>query len=69
MKSELPGIIEPGKLYLADEAKRRLRIGEWGWRKMRRAGLRVIYQNNRAYVMGDDLIAFFQRASDKNGGA
>ena len=30
---------------------------------MRRRGLRVIYQGKRAYVFGDDLLAFFAAAS------
>lgn len=65
------GVIEPGRLYLAEEAKRRLKIGEWGWRKMRRGGLRIIYQNKRAYVLGDDLLAFFDESapSSEKGGA
>lgn len=60
------GVIEPGRLYLATEARRRLKIGEWGWRKMRRAGLRVIYQGKRAYVLGDDLLTFFRESGSNN---
>ena len=69
MKSDLSGFVERGKLYLASEARQRLGIGEWGWRQMRRAGLRVIYQGKRAYVMGDDLLDFFERAASDKGGA
>lgn len=69
MLNQLPGVIEPGRLYLASEAKGRLRIGDWGWRKMRGAGLRVIYQGKRAYVLGDDLLQYFlDLASGENGG-
>ena len=67
MKNEATsGVIQAGCLYRADEARERLRIGGWGWRKMRRAGLRVIYSGNRAYVLGDDLLAFFSRIDANN---
>lgn len=63
------GVIEPGRLYLASVAKDRLKIGDWGWRQMRRSGLRVIYQGKRAYVLGDDVLEFFlQLASRQEGG-
>jgi len=54
-----PGVIEPGRLYLAAEARSRLRIGDWSWRRMRREGLEVIYVGQRAFVFGDDLLSFF----------
>ena len=59
MSTESPGVIEPGSLYLVDEVRRRLKLGDWAWRKMRRAGLPIVRQGKRAYVFGDDLLAFF----------
>ena len=57
-----PGVIEPQALYTADEARRRLRIGAWAWRKMRRDGLNVIRVSGRAYVRGFCLIEFLESA-------
>ncbi|MGC3967579.1 MAG: hypothetical protein QM775_09480 [Pirellulales bacterium] len=54
------GRIAAGELYTAAEAKRRLGLGDWAWRKLRRLGLSVIYVSGRAYVLGDDLIEFFR---------
>ncbi len=56
-----PGVIEPGALYLAEEARARLKLGDWAWRKMRRNGLRVIRQGRRAFVLGSDLIEYFEK--------
>ncbi len=50
------GSIAVGQLYTVTEARRRLGLGEWAFRKLRRAGLNVLYFGNRAYVLGDDLI-------------
>ena len=56
-----PGVIEPGKLYVAEEARQRLRIGKAAWRELRRAGLPVTRRGRQAYVFGDDLLAAFRQ--------
>ena len=56
-----PGVIEPGRLYLAADVRSRLRIGDWSWRRMRREGLEVIYVGQRAFILGDDLLDYFKR--------
>ncbi len=61
--NELPGVIEPGRLYTADEARRRLRLGEKTWRELRRKGLPVSYRGRNAFVLGDDLIAALRSES------
>jgi hypothetical protein len=61
MKSESRGVIKPGHLYQAAELRRQLGFGDWTWRKMRRAGLPIVYQGSRAYVLADDVIAYFER--------
>lgn len=68
MSIDAPGVIEPGVFYLADEARRRLKVGEWGWRKMRRAGLKVVRLGKRSYVFGDDLLSFFTAIKDQQAG-
>jgi hypothetical protein len=62
--TDVPFLIEPGVLYLASEARRRLRIGDWAWREMRRDGLNVIYRGKQAYVFGDDVLAFFREQKE-----
>jgi hypothetical protein len=54
------GLVPPGALLTAEEAKRRLGIGDWAWRKMRRDGLRVLRVSGRAFVLTDDLIEFLR---------
>ena len=54
-----PTGIEPGVIYHVEELKRRLGWGTYAMRSARRAGLRVIYTAGRAYVRGDDAIAYF----------
>ncbi len=53
-----PGVIEPGALYRLDELQARLRLGSWGLRQMRRAGLIVYRVSGRGYVLGSDAIEF-----------
>jgi hypothetical protein len=54
-----PGVIEPGCILTAEEARARLRFGCWAWRALRRAGLRTITVSGRSFVLSDDLIRFF----------
>lgn len=54
-----PGVIEPGRLYLASEAKQRLKIGVAGWKSLRNDGLKIIRRGRNAYVFGDDLLKLF----------
>ena len=59
--SDSPGVIEPGRLYVAEEARQRLRIGKAAWRELRLAGLAVTYRGRQAYVFSDDLLAAFRK--------
>ena len=63
----LPGIIPAGAILRVDEAKKRLQLGEWAWRRLRRDGLRIIRVGGRAFVLADDLIEFFQGRTEQNG--
>jgi hypothetical protein len=55
--ADVPGVIEPGRLYTATEARQRLRLGDGTWRELKREGLRVRRIGRCCYVLGDDLIA------------
>jgi hypothetical protein len=56
-----PGVIEPHALYTVEEARRRLRIGQWAWRRWRRDGLVVLRVSGRAFVSGRALIEFIEQ--------
>jgi hypothetical protein len=59
--NDSPGVIEPGRLYVAEEAHQRLRIGKAAWRELRSAGLTVTRRGRQAYVFSDDLLAIFRK--------
>lgn len=59
MDDKSPGVIEPGRLYVAKEARQRLRLGMPAWRQLCREGLPIIHRGRQAYVMGDDLLKLF----------
>lgn len=61
VRNDSPGVIEPGKLYVAEEARQRLRIGKVTWRELRRAGLPVTRCGRQAYVFSDDLLRVFRK--------
>jgi hypothetical protein len=61
-------VIRTDEMYLVDEARRRLRIGQWAWRQWRRDGLVVLRVSGRAFVMGSDLIEFIQQRSRETKG-
>jgi hypothetical protein len=48
-------------MYLAVEARRRLRIGAWAWRQWRRDGLTVLRVSGRAFVTGRALIEYIEQ--------
>jgi hypothetical protein len=53
-------VIRAGELYPVEEAKRRLGWGSHAMRTARRAGLPVHYYSGRAFVIGDEVIAFIR---------
>jgi hypothetical protein len=55
-----PGVIDAQSLYTVEEARRRLRLGEWAWRQMRRDGLVVLRVAGRAFVTGQQLISYIE---------
>jgi hypothetical protein len=48
-------------LYTVEEARRRLRFGDWAWRKIRRSGLIVLRVSGGAFVTGREVIDFIER--------
>jgi len=62
--NETTEAIRKGELYRIAEAKARLRLGDWAWRRLRREGLRIIRCGRQDYVLGDDLINHMVRSRD-----
>ena len=56
------GVIRSGELYTLAAAKARLGIKDAALRSARRSGLPVLRYGGRAFIRGDDLIAFLMRA-------
>lgn len=50
------GVIEPGRLYTAAEAKRRLKLGPKTWRDLKRDGMKIVSRGRHQFVTGDELI-------------
>ena len=60
------GVIRAGEMYTVSAAMQRLGLGEWGWRRLRRQGLRIIRSNGRAFVLADDLIRHMSNTGASN---
>lgn len=60
MTSKKPGVIRDNELYTVDEVKRRLGVEIAAFRKMKRAGLKVIPFGRRHYVLGSSILKFFE---------
>lgn len=56
--------ILPGEIMRAEDAFRRLNIGTHTARKMRRAGLKVIYYSGKSFLLAEDLAKFFRNCRD-----
>ena len=59
------GVIRRDEVYRLAELKRRLGWQEHAVRQARLAGLRLIPFGREKYVLGDDLLDFFQRLADQ----
>ena len=55
-----PGEIRISSLYRGDELKRRMGWSDSAFRAARRRGLKVRREGKRAYVFGEDLIAYMK---------
>lgn len=54
-----------GAVYTVEEVCRRLRWEKWAFRQVRLHGLRAIRCGRRNYVLGDDVLAFFERLAEE----
>ena len=60
-----PAVIDARQLYSFDEAARRLRWKKHSRQQARRLGLKTVRFGSRDYVLGRDLLAFFDRLAQK----
>lgn len=59
-----PGEVHPGVLYRADEMKSRMGWSDSALRSARRRGLKVRRDGKRAYILGEDVIAYLKSKTD-----
>lgn len=57
---KVPGVLRSDELYTLAELEARLKVGSWGLRMARRAGLRMYKMGKRKFVLGADVIAYLQ---------
>jgi hypothetical protein len=60
VRHRLPGEICSGVLYRADELKGRMGWSDSAFRSARRRGLKVRRDGKRAYILGEDVIAYLK---------
>ena len=59
-ESRPPEVLEPGCVYTSREFKARLRLGEAGWRQLKRQGLKVYRIGKTVLVRADDFQDFLR---------
>ena len=62
--SERPGEIAADSMYTLEEIQKRLGLGQAAMRTARRAGLKVRRIGRRGYVLGKDLLAYVESATN-----
>lgn len=55
-----PAVIEPGIVLTAEELRKRMRWQKHSYAQARRLGLRTVRFGSRNYVLGTDVISFFE---------
>jgi hypothetical protein len=63
-RPKAPGLVSADCLYTLAEVQERLKLGQAAMRQARRAGLRVRKIGRRRYVLGRDLLAYVDDASN-----
>ena len=62
------GVVRLGELYTLRAVKDRLGLKDAALRSARKSGLQVRRFGGRAYILGDDLIAFITKATSASAG-
>lgn len=64
-----PGVIRADESYTVVEFRRRATLGDYAFREVRRAGLRVVEIGKKRYVLGADWLEFQRRTAEASEGA
>jgi hypothetical protein len=59
--------IVAGEMYRSKDAQARLGIKSWGWRQLKRKGLKTIKVANRSYALGSEIIRHFEAMQENAG--
>lgn len=59
-----PQVIRADESYSVAEFKRRSGLGDYAFREVRRAGLRIISIGKKRFVLGADWLEFLHRAAE-----
>lgn len=65
-RHRMPGEVHPEVLYRVDELKGRMGWSDSALRAARRRGLVVRREGKRAYILGEDVIAYIKRKQGGN---
>jgi hypothetical protein len=63
-----PAVIRSGEVYSLAELRRRLQWGEHAVRQARVNGLRLVGFGRAKYVLGSDVLKFFERLAEQQAG-
>ena len=63
-----PAVVRAGEVYSLAELRRRLQWKEHAVRMARVAGLRLVTFGRAKYVLGSDVLKFFERLADQQAG-
>ena len=64
--STVPQVIRADEAYTVPEFRRRAGLGDYAFREVRRAGLRIIEIGKKRYVRGCDWLEFLARVVDES---
>ena len=64
----VPAVVRSGELYSLQELRSRLQWQEHACRQARILGLRTILFGSKKYVLGEDVLSFFRKLGEKQGG-
>ena len=63
-RPDAPGVITADAVYTLDEIRERMKLGQAAMRQARRAGLKVRKIGRRRYVLGRDILAYVEAATN-----
>ena len=62
--SRTPGVIDAAQAYTIAEFRRRMGIGDFAMRQLRRDGLRVVEIGRKRFILGRSWLKFLEEQSN-----